>query len=201
MAGAWVNGACVMAVVVAACAGGASTARPYLARFGAQAPKPESFAVCWGYGCPNEAAIDLTAAWAELGRAFALPPADAAAERVRIAAAVGLWERAAAGATPIGGDLGGTFGGVGHAGQLDCVDETVNTTRLLVMIENAGFLRFHRTRMPATRGAFVFGWPHTTAVLEERSSGARFAIDSWFHDNGTTAEVVPIAAWQAGWSP
>lgn len=191
----------LVAMSLAACAGAPSTARLYVARFGSSAPEPARFDVCWGYGCPRSAVVDLTEAWGELERAFAEAPADAAAERERVASAVGLWERAAARSTPIGGDIGGTFEGVGREGQLDCVDETINTSRLLILLEDAGYLRFHRTRMPDSRGMFIFGWPHTTAVLEELSSGERFAIDSWFHDNGTTAEVVPIDAWHAGWSP
>lgn len=191
----------ILAAQLVACAAGGDSARPFLARHGAQRPDPARLAVCWGYGCRLEREIDMTAAWAVVEGGFAEPAASADEERARIAQAVASWERAAAEATPIGHDRGGTFEGLGEIGQLDCVDETINTTRFLVMLEDARLLRFHRTRMPDSRGAFVFGWPHTSAVLVEKASGERFAIDSWFHDNGRPAEVVPIELWKAGWAP
>jgi hypothetical protein len=190
-----------LASLIVACATDGGSARPYLTRYGAPRPDPASLAVCWGYGCRLEQEVDMTAAWAAVEGAFVEPAASAAEERARIAEAVALWERAAAEATPIGHDRGGTFEGVGEIGQLDCVDETINTTRFLVLLEDARLLRFHRTRMPDSRGAFVFGWPHTTAVLVDKANGERFAIDSWFHDNGRPAEVVPIELWKAGWAP
>lgn len=143
----------------------------------------------------------MSAAWAAIASAFAAPPATAKDERERVAEAVAAWERAAAESTPIGLDVGGTFEGVGESGQLDCVDEAVNTTRLLVLLQESRLLRFHVAEAPATRGAFLLGWPHTSAVLMEKQTGARFAVDSWFHDNGVMAEVVPLDTWLAGWAP
>ena len=49
---------------------------------------------------------------------------------------------------------------------------------------------------------FVYdGWPHTSAVIVETANGQAYAVDSWFHDNGQPAEVVPLEQWVAGWGP
>jgi hypothetical protein len=183
------------------CATDGGSGRRYLARFGAAEPDPAAFEVCWGYGCRREAAVDLGPAWHSITETFAEPAVDAESERRAIATAVGAWERAAADLTPIGRDQGGTFDGVGEVGQLDCVDESINTTRVLVLLEAQGLLRFHRVKGADSRGAFVFGWPHTTAVIADKATGQRYAVDSWFHDNGAPAEIVPIEAWKSGWSP
>mgnify|MGYP006950043666 CR=1 FL=1 len=50
-------------------------------------------------------------------------------------------------------------------------------------------------------GFIIFGWPHTTAVVEEVASGERWAVDSWFHDNGVAPEILELPRWKAGWSP
>lgn len=52
-----------------------------------------------------------------------------------------------------------------------------------------------------TRGFILLGWPHTTAVISETVSGRRFAVDSWFHDNGQPPEIVALDIWRWGWSP
>ncbi|MBM3585027.1 MAG: hypothetical protein FJX36_11580 [Alphaproteobacteria bacterium] len=186
---------------LAGCATDGGTGRRYLAKYGAAAPDPAAFAVCWGYGCRREAAVDLGSEWDAIAESFAEPAANAEAERRAIAAAVGAWERAVAAMTPIGHYRGGTFEGVGEVGQLDCVDEFINTTRVLVLLEAQGLLRFHRVKGADSRGAFVFGWPHTSAVIADKATGQRYAVDSWFHDNGAPAEIVPIEAWKSGWSP
>lgn len=188
-------------LLLAACATDGGSARRYLGQYGAAHPDPAAFEVCWGYGCRRAATVDLGAAWPSIEAAFAEPAASAEEERARIAEAVGAWERAAAVHTPIGHDRPGTFGGVGEVGQLDCVDETVNTTRVLVLLESQGLLRFHRVQRADSRGAFVLGWPHTSAIIAEKTTGDRYAVDSWFHGNGEPAEIVPIEAWKSGWSP
>ncbi len=35
----------------------------------------------------------------------------------------------------------------------------------------------------------------------EVGSGQSYAVDSWFHDNGVPAEIVPLPDWLSGWMP
>lgn len=174
-----------------------------LAHFQLPPPRPAEFFVCHEHGCKEKTRVALTAAQWDQVRALLRPPAaDAAAERQRIAQAVGLLETLVAPQAGTGRDVGGTFGGVGKgAGQLDCEDEAANTTQYLVMMAEDGLLRFHRPVGRQWRGNFLNGWPHTTAVVAQTGSGEEWAIDSWFEDNGQPAHVVEAARWRAGWSP
>ncbi len=169
---------------------------------GGPIPRPEAFAVCHGHGCEQRTPVSLTPAeWARVAALFRPPPADAAAERRAVACAVGLLERLVGPRTGTAGDLGGTFPGLGRPGQMDCVDEASNTGTYLRMLADAGLLRFHVPDGRATRGYFVMGWPHTTAVMRERGTGRRWAVDSWFEDNGRPARIVPLGLWRRGWRP
>lgn len=47
----------------------------------------------------------------------------------------------------------------------------------------------------------LFGWPHTTAMVSETRGGARWAVDSWFRENGKPPEIVPLEVWRRGWRP
>lgn len=130
------------------------------------------------------------------------PPApDAATERRQIATAIARLEQTIGAKTGTDADRGGTFPGFGRKGQMDCIDEATNTETYLRLLEAAGHLRHHRVVGTATRGFFVRGWPHMAAVIEERPGGARYVVDSWFHDNGVAPELVPLTAWTAGWRP
>ncbi len=50
---------------------------------------------------------------------------------------------------------------------MDCIDESINTTLYLTMFQKFGLLREHQVEDRATRGWFIGGWPHTTAVISE----------------------------------
>ena len=90
-----------------------------------------------------------------------------------------------------------------RSGQLDCVDETVNTTVYISLMEDDGLLDWHTLGAPADRNIFTGAccWPQKSAVVTETASGESYAVDSWFHDNGEPAEIVPLSAWLSGWKP
>ena len=54
------------------------------------------------------------------------------------------------------------------------------------------------SRLPLLGGGFG---PHQTAVIIDRATGERFAVDTWFYDNGEPAEVIPMDDWFYGWHP
>jgi len=166
-------------------------------------PRPAGFYVCHEHGCKEKTRVSLSPQqWGQVRALMSAAPADAAQERARIAQATGLLETLVAPQAGTGRDVGGTFGGIGRgSGQLDCEDEAANTTQYLVMMFEDGLLKFHRPIGRQWRGNFINGWPHTTAVVVEMSSGREWAIDSWFEDNGQPAHVVEAERWRAGWSP
>jgi hypothetical protein len=44
-------------------------------------------------------------------------------------------------------------------------------------------------------------YPHNTAVMVDEETGARYALDSYFGDNGAPAAAVPLDLWLADWHP
>jgi hypothetical protein len=80
---------------------------------------------------------------------------------------------------------------------MDCIDEATNTTSLLLLLADKGFLKHHAVREPAARGFFLDGrYPHATAVLSEAGSGERWAIDSWPRANAEPPVVQPLGEWK-----
>ncbi len=140
--------------------------------------------------------------WKAIKKVFTPAPRDAQAERSAIAKAVGAFEVIAGAQTGTSNDIGGTFYKFGP-GQLDCVDESINTTIYLNMLEQSALMRFHHVLSPTARLPIIHAgrWPHQSAVIEDIESGERFVVDSWFHDNGVVAEIVSIKEWKDGWKP
>lgn len=180
----------------------ASADAPTMTRILKAAPSPTGFDFCWGGTCAEVLRTSLDEAeWARVRAMFAPAPANAEAERATVGQAIGLLESMVGPKTGTMGDRAGTFGNSAHPGQLDCNDEATNTTNYLRMMGADGLLRFHQVQDTATRGGFLFFGRHSSAVLIEHASGRRYAVDSWFYDNGLPAVVVPLEVWRSGWKP
>jgi hypothetical protein len=161
--------------------------------------------LCYNYGCQAEAAVSFETAELEVVRASLAAAANPAEERTALSAALGLLYAIAGARTPVGADRAGNFLDLGAEGRMDCIDHSTSTTRLLRLIEARGWLRFHRVAAPARRSRLIF--QHFSAVIEEtegegeRERGGRYAIDSWFVNNGEAAIVLPLAEWLDGGGP
>jgi hypothetical protein len=164
-------------------------------------PTWQRFSVCYDNGCRSLDYVSLTQQQWEQLRALFFPLAETAAEeRERIRAAIALMEQFVGKATGTWQDKGGTFN-FGRTGQMDCIDESINTSLYVTMFYKYGMLRHHRIHDRATRGWFLFGWPHTTAVIREEARNALWAVDSWFLDNGEPPFILPLDTWKKGWKP
>lgn len=175
----------------------------YLAQHGVTAPVPQSFGHCRAYGCSKVDTVSLSKEqWHSIEKLFAGSSGDAAAERAIIAQAIGRFEQIVGKITGTEEDIAGTYKKFGLY-QQDCVDESINTTIYLSLLQQKGLIKFHRTGTPTARTIFTTArpGPHQTAVLIEKDTGARYAADSWFHDNGYPAEIVPLQEWKWGWRP
>lgn len=162
-------------------------------------PQLQAFDVCQGGACAQVDHIGLTEAeWRNVTQLFVPAPADAATERAVIALAIGVLEDMVGTKVGTTADRAGTFNNSDYLHQQDCSDEAINTTTYLRLLHSAGLLQFHAVGDLRTRHFFWNGWPHTTASLKELTSGAVYAVDSWFYDNGAPAVVMPFARWQRG---
>lgn len=165
---------------------------------------PAGFSVCSQHDCRTRVQVSLDPpSWARIERRFIPLAASAAEERAQVAGAIGLMEQLVADVADTHHDKGGDFNGLGEPGsQLDCVDESVNTTTYLTLFQQQGLLRRHRVLHRTSRGYLFFGgWPHFTAVIEDRDTGKVWVVDSWFRDNGAAADILPVGQWRKGWSP
>jgi len=169
-----------------------------------QVPLLHGFDVCTGGGCAEIKHVSLTdEEWQVIANIFAnaVVVSNAEQERNMISEAIGVFETFIGEKTGTASDLAGTFGNSDYPGQLDCNDEAINSTTYMRLLRQNGLLKFHEIEDTRTRNFFFTGWPHSTAVIHETASGERFAVDSWFYDNGFPATIIPFAVWKSGYIP
>jgi len=167
-------------------------------------PSPSLFSVCYQHTCTRVDHIGLSQQqWQGVRERFKPAAGNAEEERRQIASAIAFLEIEVGGKINSLDDRGGNLEGVFSAkgNQLDCVDESTNSTTYMTMMERDGLLKFHSVQPRATRGFFVMGWPHSTAVIRENATARQWAVDSWFFDNGTEPTIVALKKWRSGWSP
>ncbi len=167
------------------------------------APAGSDFTHCSQYGCKRLTPLTLSLQdWAGIETAFGPPAMSAAEEREKIKQTIGYFERLIGPRTGTETDIAGTFRRIGQ-GQLDCVDESTNTTSYLMLVKQRGLLNFHDVGGPDTRFPLIHAgrWPHQTAVMTDRQTQTAYAVDSWFHDNGKPAEIITLESWKEGWKP
>jgi hypothetical protein len=173
-----------------------------ISRIFRQSPTLNQFEVCQGGGCAqfNQLAISEIE-WKSVAQLFKPKAANSADERMQIAKAIGMLEQIVGAKNGTLDDRAGTFDNAAYKGQLDCNDEAINTTTYMRLLKINGLMQFHEVEDTRTRNFFFTGWPHTTAVMRDIKTGARFAVDSWFYDNGHAATIVPFAQWKANFQP
>jgi len=168
-----------------------------------QTPAVHGFNVCVGGGCAEVKNVSLTdAEWRIVTDIFThAGQTNAEQERGLIALAVGAMEKIVGDETDTATDRAGTFGNSNYPGQLDCNDEAINSTTYMRLMRQNRLIKLHEVEDMRTRNFFFSGWPHSTAVIHEVATGNRFAVDSWFYDNGFPATVVPFSKWKSGYIP
>jgi hypothetical protein len=164
-------------------------------------PSLQHIEICHSGGCAEVSQLSLSEQdWQKVSAIFVNKPENAQQERTQIAAAIGVLETIVGEKIGTSADLAGTFNSA-NLGQLDCNDEAINTTIYMRLLKQAGYMPNHDIEDTRTRSFFFNGWPHSTAVIHEIGSGERFAVDSWFYDNGHAATIVPFASWKSGYKP
>jgi hypothetical protein len=165
-------------------------------------PQLDRLEICQGGGCAilNQTAM-TQAEWDKIASIFAPMPVNAADERKLITIAIAKFEQIIGKKIGTNNDKAGTFRNSQYSGQQDCNDEAINTTTYMRLLVQAGLVRFHAVEDTRTRHFFFSGWPHSTAVIRQLDTQARYAVDSWFFDNGQPATIVPFELWKAGYIP
>ena len=183
-------------------------AQDYVDAYSPLTPSVANLSVCHGYGCRFRSQVRIEPDMrAEITNLYHPPPKSAAEERARLARAIALFE------IKIGAALGTsrdcyaatTFNKNNDPGQLDCIDETVNTTSYMRLLANLGLMHFHVIGTAAPRGS-ISGFADNdfitnTAVIAEKHSGAEYAADSYFYANGRESKIMKLADWRNNWRP
>jgi hypothetical protein len=160
---------------------------------------PVKFSVCYDFTCRTEEDVTLSASqWDSVVRIFRAPSTSGSEERLRIQEAIGRMEQVVGFHTPTHRDLPRNYQSKDPAladlpGQMDCIDESINTTTYLELFEKHGLLKRHRVLPRAYRRALLN--QHWAGHIEEIETGERFVVDSWFYENGVPPYIVRSEDW------
>ncbi len=166
-------------------------------------PTLDNFPVCYKHTCAVVNHLSLTPGeWQGIRDIFEPGSDSPEAERLLIKKAIAQMEKLIGKKTNTSDDRGGNLEGIfADSNQMDCIDESSNSTTYLALMQQDKLLKWHTVLPTKTRGFFLFGMPHTTAVIQENKTGNKWAVDSWFYDNGVEPVIIPISQWSDGWKP
>ena len=153
------------------------------------------FLHCFDFGCKRTAEISYSDEhWARIRALFENRNLDRDREKQAIRRAIALMENISGKLAGTDLDKGGNYPGSDIPRQLDCIDESTNTFQYLLALERMSLLKWHRVDLKQRR--IVWFVSHWTATISEVDSGRRFAVDSWYRDNGELPYIQPIEDWQ-----
>lgn len=153
------------------------------------------FVHCYDFGCKSTRELHfLPEHWSEIRAIFESGQLDSDQEKQAIRRAVAVMERISGEMSDTHLDKAGNYPGYDIAGQMDCIDESTNTFQYLLALEQLNLLKWHRVGKKQRR--IVWFITHWTASITEIGSDARFAVDSWYRDNGEMPYLQPLADWQ-----
>lgn len=156
----------------------------------------DDFLYCYGYGCSKNIRLGFSNyEWKQISNIFKNSAKTAKEERLKIAKAIALMEKYTA-------KLAGTENDLPKAPiqrksfyELDCIDETINTTKYLKFLADAKFLKFHEIGAPAFRGLNHGKYPHNTATVTVIETGEVYVIDSYIYKNGAQPNIRALDNW------
>jgi len=153
------------------------------------------FVHCYDFRCKTTQELHYSdAQWRQIRAIMENGRADADTEKQAIRQAVATMERFSGKLAGTDLDKAGNYPGYDLPGQMDCIDESTNTFQYLAALEELGLLKWHRVTPKQRR--VVWFVSHWTATITETASGRRFAVDSWYRDNGEPPYIQPLDDWQ-----
>lgn len=163
-------------------------------------PQNDTVTVCSAYGCQHQTPFTFTEN--DIRQIATIMDTaryrdTAEEEREAIGEAIAWMERRVGAATGTDRDRPGLdILGSGDRTQQDCVDEATNTTSYLMVMERYAMFRHHRVARPFAKGNMILGkWVHWGAMVEERMTGKKYAVDSFFYANGEPPVIMAADRW------
>ncbi|MGI9366307.1 MAG: hypothetical protein ACR2O8_14070 [Rhizobiaceae bacterium] len=198
------SSSCIWFAIAAACllAGCSSTSSGIDASSGASYGAPsQTLTICSGYGCIIKDKLVFPAeAQAQLRTIMDEGQESPEAEREALGKAIAFMETAARNKLRYRADIEYSYQvNSGKRGQMDCVDESLNTISFLKYLHGNGMLRHHKPiNRFAERGMLFDGrYPHKSARMRQ-NNGVDWAVDSWKRNNGELPEIITLAEWYKG---
>lgn len=187
--------------------GGTGDFRIHYARFGATPPQGNTVTVCHAYTCKMQTTYtfsqkdlaEIRAVMAKTKRADT--PYE---ERRAVAYAIAYIDVKVGNKLGIHDKGGMQFSATGDPTQEDCADVSTNTTSYLLVMQANGMLKHHTVDATMSKANLGKGlmtlnpvkyWPHWSAILKEKESGQKYAVDRWPFDQGENAAVVKVEDW------
>jgi hypothetical protein len=156
----------------------------------------QGLTVCHGYSCYYQTSLRVGSG--DLSRISAMMregSSSAEAERQAISNVIQLFEQRATATIGVRDRPKGELGRGREIGQMDCVDESTNTTRILQLIASQGLMRHHKVLRRTSRGFLLDNrFPHFAAVVAD-TFGNKWAIDSWYEPGGGKPDIMPLDRW------
>jgi len=187
--------------------GGGEDWRIHYVSFGASPPDGNRVTVCHAYTCKEQTPYTFNKAQIAEIKALMkkIKRSDTPFEERRaVAYAISYMEVKVGKKLGIKDVAGMQFTASGDPSQQDCVDEATNTTSYLLVLQSNGLLKHHTVSGTMSKENLAKGfatlnpvkyWPHWTAVLTEKETGQKYAIDSWLFPNGENPAVVKVEDW------
>ena len=156
---------------------------------------PISLTVCHEYSCNAATEVMLSERnWRKIIAPLLTTSMSPQIERKKIAMVIATIESYVGPLTGTANDQPGNEADTPD-GQMDCIDESNNTTSYLTVLQNSGLLRWHRVSERAYRAPWIFD-QHWTATMTDISTNQQYAIDSWHLANGQQPYIQTIEDWR-----
>ncbi len=153
------------------------------------------FVHCFDFGCKSNQEIYYDARqWSDIKQLFTSAALTADQEKQAIRKAIAKMESFSGEIAGTSLDKAGNYPGYDIIKQQDCIDESTNTFQYLSALEDLKLLKWHKVEPKKRRTRWFFD--HWTAVISENSSNQKFAVDSWYRDNGEPPYIQPLQDWQ-----
>jgi hypothetical protein len=151
--------------------------------------------VCYNGECRTRVRIGIAQEeWQSISEIFRDPPQSPLQERMAIRRAIARFEQIAGAHTPTYNDRAENANLFVVDGNLDCVDESLNTDTYLRLLQQHGLLHWHKVEARAVRVHYLLD-VHFTARISELNSGSTYVVDSWYRDNGEPPYIQNYIAW------
>jgi len=164
--------------------------------YGNESNNQNFVSVCYNYNCNLEAQVKLAGSeWIEIEELFSWRAQSPIEEREKISKAIALMEQLTGRYLGTSNDKAENSG-TGDPGQMDCIDESRNTTSYLELFKTNGWLKWHQVESRAVRNRYFLN-AHWTAVIRDNESNQLYAVDSWYRDNGNEPVISRLEDWRA----